>query len=114
MDRYVIEGVLADGQSGRFVLVVGETHHEVSAAFKSLLAAIEADQVEHRRVCRVHGCQGVRFDHGRVEFRSADSIRGYVPDVLVIDAASWELNWGTWDSPTATSEVIWWRRGVHE
>lgn len=85
MNRYVLDGVLADMRAGRRVLIVGETQRHARHSFNELADRVGADA----QVVRANGRE--RIQHvggGSIVFSSlgSGSARGLSFDVVFIDA----------------------------
>lgn len=84
VNRYVIEGLLADAASGKRVGLVPGSAREIP---EFLAVAVRHPGVV--KVRRTNGMQGVEFANGSVEvFLSLDSLRGHILDVLAIHEAT--------------------------
>lgn len=89
MNRYVVDGVLADLAAGRRVLVVSQTVNQGRYAFDDIVSALQdAGRHDDVIVRRANGAQRIEDRRGGwVRFCSvASSARGMTADVVFIDA----------------------------
>lgn len=85
MNRYVVDGILADMRAGRRVLVVAQTVRMARFAFNEVAAAA----VEGETVRRANGRERITHpDGGWIRFCSVSGhgARGLAADVVFIDA----------------------------
>lgn len=84
MNRYVIEGLLADAASGKRVGLVPGSAREIPE-----FLAVAARHPGVVKVRRSNGMQGVEFADGSVEvFLSLDAVRGRVLDLVAVDGGA--------------------------
>ncbi|SKF61373.1 Uncharacterised protein [Mycobacteroides abscessus subsp. abscessus] len=83
MNRYVIDGIIADAARGKRVLVAARHPVEVRAAFQ--LVAEAAHEEPDVRISRVNGRERIDFYTGSIKFVATTTrgLRGYSADVVV-------------------------------
>lgn len=105
MNRYVIEGLLADAASGKRVGLVPRSAREIPE-----FLAVAAHHPGVAKVRRANGMQGVEFANGSVEvFLSLDAVRGHTLDVVAVDGSAGDadrMRETIWPALTLGGEII--------
>lgn len=85
MNRYILDGMLADMRAGKKVLYVGENQTQAHTTFEQVAGGLRT----YEKARRTAGEETVESPPtgGRIWFRSVRSgVRGFTAGVLVIDA----------------------------
>lgn len=84
MNKYALDGIIADAKRGTSILYVAHTSTDVKAAHRYVLDAIGAEEVTS---CRANGRERVEFKGaGEIRFISSSSTsgRGHAVDVVYV------------------------------
>src|SRR3954471_15000395 len=97
VNRYVAEGVLADLDEGKNVLVLCADRGHIRSTMDNILAALPGSTPPGLKVRYANGAESIAFDGARITFSSyGSSLRGASPDVIVMDGSTASLGDDWW------------------